>query len=183
MSEKNIKITGSFYISAEYEHEEQYLSEMHKKGWKFKKDNGVWLTFEKCEPEDAVYKIDFRDEIKDKDSYIKMFEDYGWEYVSETYGFYFFRKKAVGISPEDLEIFSDNESKLEMLKRIIFRYQLPLFASFMLSMTTTLYIIKNPDPVAVAIIILFCILFVLYIYILIRSFISYSKLKKKCSKK
>lgn len=69
---------------------------MHCRGWKFLKVNYVSVyTFEKCEPEDVVYQIDFQDGKADND-YIQIFKDYGWEYVQGILGMQYFRK-SIGI--------------------------------------------------------------------------------------
>lgn len=185
MSEKNIKRTTKLFVLTEYEAEEQYLSEMHKNGWKL--TEGKHFTFEKCEPEDVVYRLDFPGEIKDKDPYIKMFEDYGWEYIYEFNGFYYFRKNADGISPEDLEIFNDDGSKLEMMKKIIDKGLKPSIILFFLLVFPNFFnvvVTLNTRylPISIALITGYGILFALYIYIFVRSYVNYSKLKKKYSK-
>ena len=44
----------------DYKKEETYLSKRHQKGWKFKKVTfpGIY-TFEKCEPENVIYQLDY----------------------------------------------------------------------------------------------------------------------------
>ena len=80
----------------DYKKEETYLSKRHQKGWKFKKVTfpGIY-TFEKCEPENVIYQLDYnKDGVKHQSEYVRMFEDCGWEYLTEFDGYNYFRKSA-----------------------------------------------------------------------------------------
>lgn len=106
-----------FYIS-EFEQEAAWLSFMQKEGWKFISTDGWKYKFEKCDKEEWIYQLDFKENgIADED-YIQMFQDYGWEYVFQFGEWFYFRKKKES-DKEDLSIFSDRESKVELCKRII----------------------------------------------------------------
>ncbi len=115
----------------EYEKEQDYLREMHKSGWKFVKVRGLGLYhFEKCVPEDVVYQLDYNKEGLDhKDEYLKMFEDCGWEYIQDYAGYSYFRK---AVSEEGVaeEIFCDDESRMQMMQRVIKGRMLPLLIIF-----------------------------------------------------
>ena len=118
-----------YFLLPDYEKEEEYLREMHKDGWKF---THVTLPgfyhFEPCEPEDVVYRIDFNPQPADKKrDYIRMFEDYGWEYLQDLNEFSYFRKSAM---EADTEIFSDNASKVDMMRRIFTKRMIPILVVF-----------------------------------------------------
>lgn len=109
-----------FFIT-DFEREEAYLSEMHRKGWKLVSIGGA-LTyhFEETTPADVVYKIDFKPNTeKDTENYHQLYRDYGWEYVTTFNNFYIFRKS--GVEDGDLEIFNDEASKQAMIKQIFRR--------------------------------------------------------------
>ena len=103
----------------QHKEEEQYLRNRHKEGWKFVKVTGLGVYhFEKCEPEDVIYQLDYNQEgIANKSEYIRMFDDCGWEYLQEYFGFTYFRKRAAEMNGEEA-IFSDEGSQLAMLERI-----------------------------------------------------------------
>jgi hypothetical protein len=68
-----------------------------------------------------LYRLDFfegsswKDSKKEKKVYIQLFEDAGWEYISEMGGWQYFRKH---ITPgEQAEIFTDSASKIQKYKR------------------------------------------------------------------
>ena len=85
-----------FFIT-DFNQQAHYLSNMHKKGWKLVKISwSLFYHFEKCEPEDVVYQVDFKEsKNKDRKSYLRMYEDYGWEFVTSCQNFVIFRKAAV----------------------------------------------------------------------------------------
>ena len=88
------KIIKKFFGLADFLDEQKFLEEQHSNGWKFKKFQ--WLrkyTFEKVEPEDYVYRLDYNEENKDETDYLQMFDDCGWEYIMKYQTWYYFRKK------------------------------------------------------------------------------------------
>lgn len=118
-----------FYISEFYE-EAAWLAFMQREGWKFISTDGYKYEFEKSKKEDWIYQLDFKENGIGDDDYIQMYSDYGWEYVFQFRKWFYFRKKKVEGTQEDLSIFSDNESKIAMCKRVInghFYYLVPLY--------------------------------------------------------
>lgn len=106
-----------FFFLPDFEKEENYLAEEHRKGWKFQKNRmGFLFVFEKCPPEDKVYQLDVRHRGQDKIGYIQMFADYGWEYVGDCYQFSYFRKSRL---MGETEIYSDRRGKLDRIGRLI----------------------------------------------------------------
>ena len=59
------KIVYRIFTIADYEREALYFREMHAKGWKHRKVSysillfAVKYTFEKCQPEQVSYQLDF----------------------------------------------------------------------------------------------------------------------------
>ncbi len=117
----------------EYEKEQDYLRRMHMAGWKFVKVNGLGMYhFEKCAPQDVVYQLDYnKDGLAHKDEYLKLFDDCGWEYLQDYVGYSYFRK-AVGLGKEAEEIFCDEESKFQMMQRVMKYRMTPLLIIFFL---------------------------------------------------
>ena len=140
-----IRRAHKYFLLYEYEKEEQYLAKMHANGWRFVDTNGFLYTFEKCEPEQVVYRIDFSGLApENRDDYNAMFRDYGWEYLQDINGFSYFRKSAEGVKPEDLEIFSDGQSRIDMTKCIFTRRMIPLFLLMLLLAPTTCTCLTAP---------------------------------------
>lgn len=116
------KIEKKNFGIAEFTEEEKWLEEQHKNGWRIIKTNGTKYQFERCDAEEWIYQLDFKENGAAEEDYIKMFTDCGWEYVLQ-YGkwCYFRRKKEDGA---DLSIFSDRVSKVDMYTRILKNRQL-----------------------------------------------------------
>ena len=159
------KTVFKYFTIVNHEKEEEYLRSMHKDGWKFKKVSGFCMYhFEKCEPEDVIYRLDYnRDGIFHKSEYTKMFEDCGWEYLQDYVGYSYFRKAAAEADGAD-EIFCDDDSKLEMLKRVFRRRVILLLMIFLFLLLPgfirTLYCREYFDAVLMGIVmIMYLVLF------------------------
>ena len=124
---------------ADYDREALYLGEMHAKGWKLKEVSysnlvvAVKYTFEKCQPEQVSYQLDFYPMKKsERASYLQLFKDCGWEHITDFNGFSYFRKLHSGIeSDEEFEIYNDAAGKLAMVKRILTMRMLHIFLLFL----------------------------------------------------
>ncbi len=114
-----------------YEKEQEYLRQMHKSGWRFVKVSGFGVYhFEKCQPQDVVYQLDYNQEgLENKEEYVKLFADCGWEYIQDYAGYSYFRK-AVSQDGIPEEIFCDHTSKLEMMERVLKGRMTPLMIIF-----------------------------------------------------
>ena len=126
------KIILRFFTLPQWEQEAQWLRSMHKKGWKLQRITlPCWYRFERCTPEDVIYQLDFNPEgIEQKEEYVQMFQDCGWEYIQDMAGYSYFRKAVSEMSDADEEIFCDEDSRLDMMKRVWKGKILPLLAIF-----------------------------------------------------
>ncbi len=120
-----------FFTIADFKEEEKWLQKMHRGGLKLvNMRSPCFFYFERCEPEDVVYQLDFRNR-RDGDGveYRQMFRDCGWEYVSSCMSFHYFRKSVSKMEGEE-EIFSDNVSRIDLLGRIWKWRMMPIFVIF-----------------------------------------------------
>ena len=170
------------FTIADYTEEEEYLHQRHLEGWKFVNYTPpVFYTFEACEPEDVVYQLDFNpDRHKDKNSYLQIFKDCGWEYLGDRMDFSYFRKTAKNMEKRE-EIFSDNDSKLDMLRRVIYVRLLPLLAVFFLCFLSQLpqIFFSSPPAFVYAVFVLYCLLFLLCGWIVLKICYKYHVLKNQ----
>lgn len=133
------KIVYRIFTIADYDREALYLRKMHAMGWKLKKVSysillfAVKYTFEKCQPEQMSYQLDFYPMKKsDRASYLQLFKDCGWEHITDFNGFSYFRKLHSGIeSDAEFEIYNDATGKLAMVKRILTMRMLPILLLFL----------------------------------------------------
>ena len=121
------KIVYRIFTIADYEREALYFREMHAEGWKLKEVTysnlvvAVKYTFEKCQPEQVSYQLDFYPMKKsDRASYLQLFKDCGWEHITDFNSFSYFRKAHSEIeSNAEFEIYNDAAGKLAMVNRIL----------------------------------------------------------------
>lgn len=122
-----------YFTIFNHEDEQEYLRQNHMAGWKFVKVTGLGMYhFEKCEPEDVVYQLDYNKEgLSQKTEYVQMFSDCGWEYIQDFFGYSYFRKSAKMMDGEE-EIFNDDSSKMAMMERVYKGRLIPLLITFCL---------------------------------------------------
>ena len=121
------KVVYRIATIADYDREALYLRKMHAEGWKLKEVTysnlvvAVKYTFEKCQPEQVVYQLDFYPMKKsERASYLQLFKDCGWEHITDFNGFSYFRKAHSEIeSNAEFEIYNDAAGKLAMVNRIL----------------------------------------------------------------
>lgn len=173
---KKRKFKIRFFTIAEFKEEEEWLRNQHKNGWKLVKIvMSCIYIFEKCKPEDVIYRLDFTNSEETSD-YMQIFSDYGWEYLGKHIGWLYFRKSASEIDYENEgEIFSDNESKVEMLQKIMGKRMLPIMFIFLC--------IVLPQTVASMhrtkiVLILWLVILALYVYLLLYCGLKILKLRK-----
>ena len=121
------KVVYRISTIADYDREALYLGGMHAKGWKLTEVSysnlvvAVKYTFEKCQPEQVSYQLDFYPMKKsERASYLQLFKDCGWEHITDLNSFSYFRKAHSEIeSNAEFEIYNDAAGKLAMVNRIL----------------------------------------------------------------
>ena len=132
------KVVYRIATIADYDREALYLRKMHAKGWKLKEVTysnlvvAVKYTFEKCQPEQVSYQLDFYPMKKsERASYLQLFKDCGWEHITDFNGFSYFSKPYSEIeSDTEFEIYNDAAGRLAMVKRILTMRMLPILLLF-----------------------------------------------------
>ena len=122
-----------FFTIADYNEEQTWLEEQHKSGWKLVKVTvPCFFTFEECGAEEVSYRLEFN-QTKVTDDYLQMYEDYGWEYIGGCMNWSYFRKPVVeGTVEGENEIFSDDESRLNMIDRIVHTRLIPIIVALIM---------------------------------------------------
>lgn len=121
------KVVYRIATIADYDREALYLRKMHAEGWRLKEVThsnlvvAVKYTFEKCQPEQVSYQLDFYPMKKsERISYLQLFKDCGWEHITDFNSFSYFRKAHSEIeSDAEFEIYNDAAGRLAMVKRIL----------------------------------------------------------------
>lgn len=179
---KNSKVMFRFFTIMQWKQEQAFLAAQHKNGWKFTKLNFPgFYHFEKCDAEDVVYQLDFNQEgLAHKEEYVQMFRDCGWEYLQDYVGYAYFRKPASQMNGDgDEEIFCDDASRLEFMKRVFRGRITPLIIIFCAVILPQIYITAhNSDPLAWLLRGMFIVLAVIYIALFLAFAVQYYKCKK-----
>lgn len=175
-----------FYTISDWIEEEEWLREQSKKGLKLCKLNPpISYVFEETEPEDVIYKLEYRNAKAEFDCN-QMYKDYGWEFCGSCFGWNYYRKPASQINSENEgELFSDKDSKIEMLERIIKTRMLPLIALFLcciIPSLTRLLEMNNKTVFDCVFVGFFTVLFFFYIFIFLHCGSKLRKLKKDLEK-
>lgn len=181
---KDTKTEFRAFSVPEWKKEENYLRERHKNGWEFVAVNFIGLYhFKKCEPRDVIYQLDCNPESDtQKEEYIQMFRDCGWEYLQDYVGYSYFRKAASEMDTEE-EIFCDDASRLDMMKRVFMQRVIPLLCIFFCIIIPQLFMQSLLDmPMNHILMVVFCVLFVLYLALFIKFAIQFWKYYKSIHK-
>lgn len=134
------KTTLKFFSIPGYRKEEQYLSEMHARGWELSHITFPgFYHFTRCTPEEVKYQLDFNQEgTAHHAQYVQMFRDCGWEYLMDYVGFSYFRKPVRDMQGDE-DIFCDDESRLDLMKRIFRGRMIPLVVIFFCTILPQLF--------------------------------------------
>ncbi len=128
----NIHVEKQRFYIAEFEQEAAWLSFMHREGFQFLSTDGYHYRFKPVEKEDWCYQLDYKENGVAEEDYLQMYRDFGWECAGQYRNWFYFRKKRIAGEKEDLSVFSDRESKLELCKRIINGHLLRILPVYLL---------------------------------------------------
>ncbi len=158
----------------EDEKEEIWLREMSKKGLHFSSVSmpGYYI-FEQGKPIDYTYRLDYFIDRKDMPNYLQLFQDAGWSYLGEMGGWRYFRK--AGVNGEELEIYSENESKAKKYQRLLLFLIIffPIYSSFILSLN------RNNSSLIQAFTFMMAAIMLVYVYAMVKLLGRITQLRKK----
>ena len=177
----NKKTVIRFFTIADFEEEEVWLHNQHMNGWKLAKIiPPCFYIFEKCTPAEVTYRLDYENNSETGD-YFQIFRDYGWEHIGRCVGWLYFRKPSAHMDSErDGEIFSDNESRLDMIDHVIKTRFLPILIIFLCCILPVfMRSTETNDPLSTVFAVFFVIMTLLYIYLIVYCGLKLRKLRKK----
>lgn len=172
----------NFFALPDFLDEQEFLMKQHSIGWKFETFNGFSkYIFVECSPENYIYQLDYNEDKKDEDSYIQLFEDYGWEYLLKENNFYYFRKP-FSDNIQDNTIFSNTESKLLMCRKVLTKQKRLFVVLLPILVIVTYFLIRDLNNMSLvwAITSILCIIIYLFSLLFhVRNFIKISTLINK----
>ena len=110
----NSKVQFRMFTIFDLDKVEDYLHEMHLKGWKFKSNRFGFFYFEPCRPDDVMYRVWNTSCLRKNEVDLQSIKDRGWEFV-ERCPYYVFRKATDDLVPND-QFFMDNRLRWDSVK-------------------------------------------------------------------
>ena len=149
--------------------EQDWLNELCRQGWAFKKFFAGVYTFESCQPGEYIYQVDLLPgggfQASDPDGYMEFMEETGVEVVSRWFRWIILRKRT-----EDgpFEIYTDVDSQIQMYARIrnMFLFGLGIELCCSASVWTNLY---QGGPFFYILALLYLMIFATFLRIVITS--------------
>jgi uncharacterized protein DUF2812 len=119
------------------EKEERWLAEQERAGWRLKTVHPIGYVLEEAPPANAAYRLDFGPPRRaDREEYLGLYRDAGWELVGRRGPWHFFRKAVADGAPLP-EIFTDVESRVAKYRRSLALWAV-IFAVIASQMATNL---------------------------------------------
>ncbi len=96
----NSKVQFRMFTIFDLDKVEDYLHEMHLKGWKYKANRFGFFYFEQCQPDDVIYHIYDSRFLKKYKHELQDFRNRGWELIGAG-SCSILRKSSSNLLPED----------------------------------------------------------------------------------
>ena len=163
----NSRVEFRIFTIVDLDKEEEYLHEMHLKGWKYGRNCFGFFYFDQCQPEDVIYRIYDSRFLKKYKHELQDFRDRGWELI-ETGFCSILRKSSSDLFPEDQVYMSKG------LRWAVIQYRLRLCATTFLGGLVVCMSLFREDLSRS-----FFIIFVLYALLISYLIYGYFRLKRK----
>lgn len=96
----NSRVEFRIFTIVDLDKEEEYLREMHLKGWRYRTSRFGWFYFDHCQPDDVIYCIYDSRFLKKYKYELQDFRNRGWELIGAG-SCSIFRKSSSDLLPED----------------------------------------------------------------------------------
>ena len=110
----NSKVQFRIFTIVDLDKEEDYLHEMHLKGWRYRTSRLGFFYFEKCQPDDVIYCIYDSRFLKKYKHELQNFRNRGWELI-ESGSCLILRKSSSDILPED-QVYMSKDLRWEVMR-------------------------------------------------------------------
>ncbi|KXT80546.1 hypothetical protein SORDD15_01299 [Streptococcus oralis] len=77
----NSKVQFRIFTIVDLDKEEEYLYEMHLKGWRYRTSRFGFFYFDQCQPDDVIYRIYDSRFLKKYQHELQDFQNSGWELI------------------------------------------------------------------------------------------------------
>ena len=163
----NSKVQFRIFTIVDLDKEEEYLHEMHLKGWKYGRNCFGFFYFDQCQPEDVIYRIYDSRFLKKYKHELQDFRNRGWELIGAG-SCSILRKSSSDLLPEDQVYMSKG------LRWAVIQYRLRLCATtFLGGLVVCMSLFREDLSIS------FFIIFVLYALLISYLIYGYFRLKRK----
>ncbi|WP_164226816.1 DUF2812 domain-containing protein [Streptococcus sp. 68] len=161
------KLQFRIFTILDEDKEEEYLHEMHLKGWRYRTSRFGLFYFDQCQPDDVIYRIYDSRFLKKYKRELQDFRNRGWE-LMETGFCSILRKPASDLLPED-QVYMSKGLRWEVM-----RYRLrSCTATFLGGLVVCMSLFREElsQP--------FFVIFVLYAFMISYLIYGFFRLKRK----
>ena len=110
----NSKVQFRFFTIFDLDKEEEYLHEMHLKGWRYRTSRFGFFYFDQCQPDDVIYCIYDSRFLKKYKHELQDFRDRGWELIGAG-SCSILRKSSSNLLPED-QVYIAKEIRWDVMR-------------------------------------------------------------------
>lgn len=163
----NSEVQFRIFTIVDLDKEEEYLHEMHLKGWRYRTSRFCFFYFEQCQPDDVIYRIYDSRFLKKYKRELQDFRNRGWELI-ETGFCSILRKSASDILSED-QVYMSKDLRWEVMRSRI----RSCTATFLGGLVVCMSLFKEELSMS------FFIIFLLYAFLISYLIHGFFRLKRK----
>ena len=163
----NSEVQFRIFTIVDLDKEEEYLHEMHLKGWRYRTSRFGFSYFDKCQADDVIYCIYDSRFLKKYKHELQDFRDRGWELI-ETGFCSILRKPASDILSED-QVYISNNLRWEVMRSRL----RSCTATFLGGLVVCMSLFREELAMS------FFVIFILYAFLISYLIYGYFRLKRK----
>ena len=110
----NSKVQFRMFTIVDLDKKEEYLHEMHLKGWRYRTSRFGFFYFDQCQPDDVIYRIYDSRFLKKHKRELQDFRNRGWELIERGFCS-ILRKSSSNLLPED-QVYMSNNLRWEVMR-------------------------------------------------------------------
>ncbi|NIB73847.1 DUF2812 domain-containing protein [Streptococcus pseudopneumoniae] len=110
----NSRVEFRIFTIVDLDKEEEYLHEMHLKGWRYRTSHFGLFYFDQCQPDDVIYCIYDSRFLKKYKHELQDFRNSGWELIERGYCS-ILRKSSSNLLPED-QVYMSKSLRWEVMR-------------------------------------------------------------------
>ena len=163
----NSKVQFRMFTILDLDKVEDYLHEMHLKGWRYRTSRFGFFYFDQCQPDDVIYCIYDSRFLKKYKHELQHFRNRGWELI-ETGFCSILRKSSSNLLPED-QVYMSKVLRWEVMRS---RFR-SCTATFLGGFVVCMSLFKEELSIS------FFIIFLLYAFLISYLILGFFRLKRK----